>query len=59
MGALGWPPSEFWAATLGECFAALDGLAEFHGVKPPPVPTKAKIDEMLLRMPDPPRGRRL
>lgn len=59
MGALGWPPEAFWNATLHECFEAIDGLAEFHGAKPPPVPAKAKMDEMLLKYPDPPKGRRL
>lgn len=61
MGALGWPPSEFWNATLHECFEAIEGMAEFHGAKPAAqaTPTKAKVDEMLLKYPDPPRGRRI
>lgn len=60
MGALGWPPSEFWAATLSECFAAIEGLAEFHGGKPQPAaPTKAQVDDLLLKLPDAPKGRRL
>lgn len=60
MGALGWPPAVFWDATLIECFAAIDGMADFHGAKPPPSgPPKAKVDEMLLRYPDPPKGRRI
>jgi hypothetical protein len=59
MGALGWPPAAFWAATLHECFAAIEGLQEFNGAKPPPVPDKEKRDAMLLKYPDPPQGRRL
>lgn len=60
MGALGWSPSEFWAATLHECFEAIEGLAEFNGAKPPPAPpAKAKVDEMVLKFPDPPKGRRI
>lgn len=59
MGALGWPPSEFWNATLSECFEAIEGMAEFNGAKPPPAPAKSKVDEMLLKYPDPPKGRRV
>lgn len=58
MGKLGWPPSEFWGAGLGEALAALDGFGEFHGAKPPAGPPPAKVDAMLLKYPDPPRGRR-
>ena len=59
MGALGWPPSEFWRASLIECFAALDGLAEFNGAKPQArAPSRDKVDAMLLRFPDAAKGRR-
>ncbi len=39
---------------------AVDGLSEFHGVKPQsgPTPTKAETDVLLLTYPDPPKGRR-
>ena len=58
LGKLGWSPSEMWSATIVEAFAAIDGFAEFHGGKPPAAPPKTKVDDMLLRFPDPPKGRR-
>ncbi len=34
MGALGWKPSEFWAATPHDLHAALDGWSEARGGRP-------------------------
>lgn len=31
LGVLGWPPSEFWAATPHELLAALEGWNEKNG----------------------------
>jgi hypothetical protein len=33
MGVLGWPPSEFWAATMFDLAPALEGYAEKNGAK--------------------------
>ena len=56
---MGWSEAQFWGSTLIGTFRATDGFAEFHGTKPPPAPTKSKVDEMLLKYPDPPKGRRV
>lgn len=33
MGVLGWPPDQFWRATLWDLHAALDGFAEKNSGK--------------------------
>jgi hypothetical protein len=33
MGVLGWPPSEFWQATMFDLLPALEGYAEKNGAK--------------------------
>lgn len=50
MGVLGWPPSEFWDATLHDLGAGLDGLAEKNGADPPegdPEDVAAKLIAMF------------
>lgn len=64
MGILGWPPSEFWAATPSDLFWAMRGWHERQGDKmdvpegandAPPLPISlAEFDDMMARFPDQP-----
>lgn len=52
MGVLGWSPSEFWAATPNDLYAAQDGWREANAPPTGPAPgsrapSKQRLDEML------------
>lgn len=36
LGALGWTPATFWAASLTEFFAAIDGFKAANGIEDKP-----------------------
>lgn len=44
MGALRWPPSEFWSATPHDLFDAMDGFALARGGKSASVAKEAYAD---------------
>lgn len=50
MGHLGWPPSEFWNATIEDLCRAYDGWLEARGYKPPDRPDLEGLDEFLDEM---------
>jgi hypothetical protein len=52
LGALGWAPQEFWAATIYEFEAALDGWREKTGAKPKPGMSRARLKELMEQYPD-------
>lgn len=45
MGALKWSPSQFWACTFPEFYAAIDGLRAFEGVSDKPKGAPKHIDD--------------
>ena len=55
LGHLGMTPDAFWALTMPEFRAKLDGFKEFHGIKPPEKPPSvAAIHDMMDYFPDGP-----
>ncbi len=49
MGVLGWPPSEFWDASLPELLVAYEGYKLANGSDPGPKPMLRKEFEELKR----------
>lgn len=50
MGALGWPPSEFWNSTAPEVRLAIEGKQQALGIQKPISPEE--IRELAERYPD-------
>ena len=53
LGVLGRPADDFWAMTMPEFAAALDGYLEARGerraARPP---TRAELEDLMARFPD-------
>lgn len=60
LGALGWPPSEFWRATVWDVMRACEGKAVASGAKkrfdPRHYPTREERDELHRRIRERDRG---
>lgn len=52
MGVLGWPPREFWNATLAEFNAAVEGWNIKNGGGAPDAMTGDELAEMMKEYPD-------
>lgn len=50
LGALGWSPGEFWAATINEFNAAARGLAMANGAEQGDVMTVSDVIELERRV---------
>lgn len=46
MGVLGWSPQEFWAATMHDIVAAIDGWRIAHGIPDERLERKNKAAEL-------------
>ena len=55
LGVLGRPAADFWAMTLGEFQAALDGHLEAQGGRKQQAspPSRQELRELMARFPDP------
>lgn len=49
MGVLGWPPSEFWAASLPELLVAYEGYKMVNGSSDRPKPMLRKGFDALKK----------
>jgi hypothetical protein len=55
LGHMGMAPDDFWALTMPEFRAKIDGFKEFHGIKPKEQPPSvAAIRDMMEHFPDGP-----
>ena len=55
LGVMGLPARDFWAMTMPEFFAALDGWKEMRGLDDgggQTAPVRAELAEMMRRFPD-------
>ena len=53
MGILQFPPDVFWAMTLPELYAAIDGLAEYNGGGDKQEPlSRDELSELMELYPD-------
>ena len=54
LGILGRPAADFWAMTMPELAAALDGYLEARGVRGQRAepPTREELRELMARFPD-------
>ena len=58
LGVMGLAPNVFWAMTLPEFDAALEGFKEFHCAKEETQPLgRTEMEEMMRRFPDEPLPR--
>ena len=54
LGVMGLPARDFWAMTMPEFFAALDGWKEMNGMDGggASAPVRAELADMMRRFPD-------
>ncbi len=53
LGVLGRPVADFWAMTMPELGAALDGYLEARGERQAALPpTREELEELMARFPD-------
>jgi hypothetical protein len=52
-GKMGWSPPTFWAASLFEIQAAVDGFVEFNSPPEDDEPmTREELDDLMAQFPD-------